>query len=361
MAALILRDSAHLHERDAEMANREGFTRHRPALPLYDTADAERAIAAFVRVRPHQPTALPGGAEARLRRTGHILGAASVELAWGGRRMVVSGDLGRYDDPVMLDPEPVPEADLLAVESTYGGRLHDRADPAEALGAIIERTVARGGTVVIPAFAVGRAQLLLRHLWRLRQAGRLAGLPIYLDSPMAIDASDMLAAHPHEHRLSPAESRRTCRVAEYVRDSDGSRALSASGAPKVIVSASGMATGGRVLHHIRAFGPDPRSTLLFSGFQAAGTRGRALLEGAREVRIHGRWIPIAAEVRELPALSAHADAGEIVRWLRGFRRPPGRVLITHGEPQASEALRVRLDRELGWTASAPLPGERFEI
>lgn len=354
MAGLILRDSGHLQEKDAEFANRHGFSKHRPALPLYGVRDAERALERFETVRVHEPAQLPGGATATFRRAGHILGATTIELNWDGLTIAFSGDLGRYDDQVMVDPEPIRHADYVVVESTYGDRIHERGDPTEVLGEVIERTVARGGTVVIPAFAVGRAQQLLYHIWKLKQAGRLGLVPIYLDSPMAIDASELLCSHPGDHRLPPDVSRAVCHVATYVREVEDSKKVTASPMPKVIISASGMATGGRVLHHIKAFGPDRRNTILFSGFQAAGTRGRSMVQGAPEVKIHGQWIPIRAEVADLPMLSAHADADEIIRWLSGFERPPRKVFIVHGEPSGSEALRVRIGRELGWNAAAPL-------
>lgn len=359
LAALILRDSAFLQEKDAELANRTGFSRHSPALPLYRAADAERAIRAIRAARWHQDIALPGGAKLRFRRAGHILGAASVQLDVGGQRFVFSGDLGRYGDPVMHDPEPVARADVIIIESTYGNRRHEAADPVQALGAIIERTVLRGGTVLIPAFAVGRTQSLIHYLWQLRRAGRLRNVPVYLDSPMATTASELMRRFPDDHRLPPEDYDAACNAVTCVREVEQSKALSANPYPKVIISASGMATGGRVLHHLAAFAPDHGNTLLFSGFQAAGTRGRALLDGAREVKVHGRWVPVNAEVQELPMLSAHADSDELMRWLSGFRERPRKVLIVHGEAEASEALRVRIGRELGWDASVPLPGQEF--
>ena len=348
VAGLILRDSGNLQERDAEYANRKGFSKHHPAVPLYGVRDAERALERFEIIPVDEPVTLPGGARATFRRAGHILGAASIEIAWQGLTIAFSGDLGRYDDPVMVDPQPIRHADYVVVESTYGDRLHEPQDPTEALGEVIERTVTRGGTVVIPAFAVGRAQQLLYHVWKLKQASRFGLVPIYLDSPMAIDASELLCAHPDDTRLSPDVCRAACKVATYVRDVEESKKVTASPMPKVIISASGMATGGRVLHHIKAYGPDRRNTILFSGFQAAGTRGRDMIQGAREVKIHGDWIPIRAEVADLPMLSAHADANEIMRWLAGFERPPRKAFVVHGEPGASEALRVRIKRELGW-------------
>ena len=361
VAELILKDSGHLQEKDAEYANRRGFSKHKPALPLYGLSDAERAMEFFSPVAIHAPIDLSGGARLTLRRAGHILGAATAEIEWAGRRVVFSGDLGRYDDPVMVDPERVPEADYLIVESTYGNRLHERSDPTERLGQVIERTAARGGSVIIPAFAIGRAQSLLYHLWRLKQAGRIGLIPVYLDSPMAIDATALLHAYREDHRLPPEVCRAVCAVATYTRDTEASKAIMTNTVPKVIISASGMATGGRVLHHLKALGPDRRNTIIISGFQAAGTRGRALVDGARELKIHGQWVPIRAEVSDMPMLSAHADADEILRWLGGFQRPPKTSFIVHGEATASEALRVRIGRDLGWEAVVPLQGQVFEL
>ena len=317
VAELILLDSAWLQEKDAEFANRKGFSKHKPALPLYRVVDAERTLKQFCTVRWHREVGLPGGARLQMRRAGHILGAASVQIDIGGKRIVFSGDLGCYGDPVMLNPEPVTEADYIVIESTYGNRQHDTNDPLEALASVIERTVARGGTVVIPAFAVGRAQTLIYQLWRLKQAGRLRNVPVYLDSPMATSATELLHRHNNDHKLTADECQAACGAVNYVRDVEESKALSSNRYPKVILSASGMASGGRVLHHIAAFGGDHRNTLLFSGFQAAGTRGRKLLQGAREVKIYGHWMPVNAEVTELPMLSAHADSDELIRWQIG--------------------------------------------
>lgn len=361
VAELILRDSAFLQEKDAELANRKGFSKHSPALPLYRVADIDRTMALFKPAALHEEVTLPGDGRLLLRRAGHILGASTAQIDIGGRRILFSGDLGRYDDPVMHDPESVPEADYVVIESTYGNRHHDTTDPLDALEEVIKRTVQRGGTVVIPAFAVGRAQSLIHSLWQLRRSGRLHNLPVYLDSPMATSASELLQRYPKEHRLGRQDCEAACESVTYVRDVEESKALSANRYPKVIISASGMATGGRVLHHIAAFGADHRNTLLFSGYQAAGTRGRKLLEGARETKIYGQWLPINAEIAELPMMSAHADSDELMRWLSGFQRAPRRVFVVHGEADASEALRERIQRELGWSVCVPLQGQEFEL
>lgn len=361
VARLILLDSAYLQERDAEFANRHGYSRHKPALPLYTTADAEQALTQFRSVEFHEELELGGSASLRFGRAGHILGAATAEVRVGGKTVVFSGDLGGYSDPVMLDPQPVAHADWLIVESTYGDRIRPSIDAASALKDVIDRTARRGGTVVIPAFAVGRTQSLLYELWRLKMTGQLGLLPIYVDSPMAINATELLHKHRADHRLSADVCRQTCDLPTYVRDTAGSKALSASRMPKVIISASGMATGGRVLHHIKAFGTDPRNTILFAGFQAPGTRGRAMVDGVGEVKIHGQWIEIRAEVADLTALSAHADSNEILRWLGGFDTPPNETFIVHGEPAASAALRERVSSELGWIASVSRMGEGREL
>ncbi|MEZ5853044.1 MAG: MBL fold metallo-hydrolase [Hyphomicrobiaceae bacterium] len=361
VAELILKDSAHINEKDAEYARRKGFSKHKMPLPLYGVPDAAAAMELFAPVPFRKPVALPGGAELIFRRAGHILGAATAEIRWAGRRIAFSGDLGRYGDPVMPDPEPILEADHVVIESTYGDRKHEDGDPTEVLAEVIERTAARGGTVIIPSFAVGRAQTIIYHLWKLKKAGRLSAIPIYLDSPMAIDASDLYCAHIEDHRLTPSVCREVCSVATYCREVEDSKRITAEPFPKVVISASGMATGGRVLHHLVAYAPDSRNTVVFAGFQAAGTRGRALVDGAREIKIHGRWIPVRAEVADLSMLSAHADCEELMRWLSGFRHQPSRVHIVHGEPDSSEALRIRIDRELGWRASVPRPDQAIKL
>jgi metallo-beta-lactamase family protein len=353
LCKILLADSAHLQEQDAEYANRRGFSKHHPALPLYDSQDARRAMRLFSSLAFGESHELREGVALRLHRAGHILGAASLEVNWKGRRIVFSGDLGRYGDPLTVDPEPIAGADYLVVESTYGDRLHDRRDPKEALGAVIERTIARGGTVVIPAFAVGRAQMLLYCLEQLKADGRLANVPVYLNSPMAAAASEIFAKHDDGQRLSEDERRRAVGVAKYIESVDESKALNDDETPKVILSASGMATGGRVLHHLRKFAPDPRNTILFTGFQAAGTRGAAMVAGERTIKMHGEYVPVRAEVENLAMLSAHADADEIMRWLRNFSHPPRMTFVTHGEPTAADTLRRRIQDERGWRATTP--------
>ena len=254
------------------------------------------------------------------RRAGHILGAATVDMAWQGRRIVFTGDLGRYDDPIMFDPEPVPAADYLVMESTYGDRVHEQTDPADVLAEVVDATVKRGGTVVMPAFAVGRAQTLLYYLWQLREAGRLPDVPVYLDSPMAINASELLGTYRDDHRLPPEVYEGMCAMATYTRDAEQSMRISASTEPKIVISASGMATGGRILHHLKAFAPDPRNTIMITGYQVPGTRGAAIANGERFVRIYGEWVPINAAGRQ---------PGDAVGPRRRRRTPPLGLRVHH--------------------------------
>lgn len=361
LCELLLPDSAHLMEGDARFANKMGFTRHKPALPLYNGEDARRALDAFRTVGFHEPTPVVDDCTAIFRPAGHILGAATVELECGGLKIVFSGDLGRYNSSTMLDPEPVPRADYLIVESTYGNRRHDPTSPEEALEEVVTRTVRRGGTVVIPAFAVGRAQSLLHHLWKLQKTGRLPKLPVFLDSPMAINATELLHSHIGEHRLTAEECKESCGIATYVRETEESKRLTNNPMPKIIISASGMATGGRILHHLKRFAPDHRNTIVLAGFQAGGTRGAALRDGARELKIHGQMIPVRAEVVSLDMLSAHADRDELMRWLGGFEAPPRTTFVVHGEPTASDTFRHSIQEELGWNARVPEHLEKVEL
>ncbi|MDE2464786.1 MAG: MBL fold metallo-hydrolase, partial [Alphaproteobacteria bacterium] len=352
LCGIMLPDAAHLQEKDAEFANRRGFSKHKPALPLYTINDALRTLELLKPVTFDTPFQVRGGASVRLRRAGHILGAASLELSWHDHKIVFSGDIGRYDDPLLPDPQTPEHADTLLVESTYGDRLHGSEDIGGEFATIIGRTMARGGTLIIPAFAVGRAQLLLYHLWRLKSGGRIAReLPIYMDSPMAIDASDIFRAHSQDHKLSEADTRAIFALAHYVREPEQSKALTADSTPKIILSASGMASGGRVLHHLKHYAPDARNAILFAGFQAAGTRGAALLSGRREIKIFGDYVPVRADVYNMHTFSAHADQNELMRWLKAMKTPPRQTYIVHGEPSAADGLRHRIEEELRWTCT----------
>jgi metallo-beta-lactamase family protein len=361
LCRILLPDAGYLQEKDAEFTNRHGFSKHKPALPLFTQKDALDSLNRLTPIPFEQDRPLPGGATIQLRRSGHILGAASVRVQWAGVTTVFSGDLGRYNDPIMVDPVPFDHTDYLLVESTYGNRRHAKDDPAETLASVIEATVARGGTVVIPAFAVGRAQTLLFHLKNLKAAGRLANIPVFLDSPMAQDAGEIFCRNGENHKLTKAVCRQACAVAHYVQNVEESKALTVNPMPKIIISASGMATGGRVLHHLKRFAPDPRNTILFAGFQAAGTRGSAMVAGAESIKIHGEYVAVRAQISILDMLSAHADADELLRWLLGLKNAPRMTFITHGEPAAADALRHRIEKGLGWPCLVPDHGERVEL
>ena len=361
LCELLLPDSGHLMEEDAKFANRYGFSKHTPALPLYTQEDARRSLESFRPIDFHNSVEVVPGCTATFRVAGHILGAATIEVNWDGLSIVFSGDLGRFGDATMLDPEAVPATDYLLVESTYGNRLHDRRSPEEALEELVNRTVRRGGTVVIPAFAVGRAQSLLFHLSNLIQEGRIPNLPVFLDSPMAVNASEIFCSHSAGRRLTDAQCRQACGIATYVREAEESKKLNTNRLPKIIISASGMATGGRILHHLKNYLPDRRSTVVLAGFQAGGTRGAALRDGASEVKIHGGYVPVRAEVVSLDMFSAHADRDELLRWLGSFEAAPKQTFVVHGEPGASDALRHSIDETLGWNVRVPEHLERVEL
>ncbi|MBL0419007.1 MBL fold metallo-hydrolase [Ramlibacter sp. AW1] len=361
LCRIMLPDSGGLQEEEAEYANRHRFSKHTPALPLYTREDAEHSLRLFETVPWHQDWEPVRGLHARLGRAGHMPGAAHLRLADGHTSVLFSGDLGRPDDRVLRAPEPPPAADYVVTESTYGDRLHLEVDVLEQLAQVINRTSARGGTVVIPAFAVGRAQTLLHCIDLLKKQGRIHHLPVYLNSPMAADALGVFSRHSQELRLSSTECRAMEEAAHIVRTVDESRELNARRGPMVIIAGSGMATGGRVVHHLKAFGPDRRNTILLVGFQAGGTRGAKLRDGADSVRIHGEDIPIRAEVAVLDALSGHADASQLEAWLRQMAHAPRRAFVTHGEPDAADALRQRLERRLGWAVTVPEQGQRVVL
>jgi metallo-beta-lactamase family protein len=360
LCEIILPDAAYLQEEDARYANRKGFSKHRPALPLYTSEDAEAALARL-RSIPFDGWHDVGALRFRLQPAGHILGAASIAVEHAGRRVLFSGDLGRRDDLLMHSPAPPGAPDWVVLESTYGDRLHPVMDPFEALAEILQKTAARGGVLLIPSFAVGRAQTLLYCFHEIFRRGLASRLPVFVNSPMATDVTQLFRGSAAHHRLDADQAGEVCNVAHYVRSVDQSRALTASSDPAVIISASGMASGGRVLHHLRRLAPDPRNTLLFPGFQAPGTRGDAIVRGAAEVKIHGRMVPIGAEVVQLDIFSAHADQAGLLDWLRSCERTPRRVFITHGEPVPADTLRHLVKDELGYDAHTPEYRERVEL
>jgi metallo-beta-lactamase family protein len=304
---------------------------------------------------------LGGGLVLRFSHSGHILGAAFVELNYAGRRVLFSGDIGRPHDQMMPAPTPITQADYLVVESTYGDRRHDPADPRIKLAEIINRTVQRRGVVIIPTFAVGRAQELMYYIHQIKADRRIPDLPVYLNSPMAVDATRIFHEHPSDHRLSPAQCDAMCRAATIVNTVEESKRLNSTTEPMIILAASGMATGGRVVHHLKAFAPDAKNTILFAGFQAAGTRGAAMLAGAESVKIHGEYVPVRAEVALLSNLSAHADYEEILDWLAQFEVAPRQTFVTHGEPVAADAMRHHIEERLHWRCRVPDYQEQVDL
>jgi metallo-beta-lactamase family protein len=361
LCAILLPDSGHLQEEEARYANKRSFSKHKPALPLYTEDDARESLKRFAPVPFRKETAVAREFRLTLQPAGHILGASIASLRVGGVKVVFSGDLGRMNDPIMRPPSRIEEADYLVVESTYGNRRHDEADAEETLGSHLNRALARGGVVIMPAFAVGRAQTLLYFISRLKERGAIPEVPVYLNSPMAINATRLYHEYMDEHRLTDEQCEAAHSVAQLVHTADESRALNGRAGPMIIVSASGMATGGRVVHHLKAFAPDARNMIVLPGFQAAGTRGAALAGGATELKIHGGYVPVRAEVVKMDSMSAHADYTEILEWLRGFKRPPKRTFITHGEPAAADELRRRIEETLGWTVSVPEYGDKAEL
>lgn len=346
---ILLPDAARIQEEDAARAARHGTSRHADPQPLYTVEDAEAALAL---VRPHhfdRPVELGPGASATFSPVGHIIGAGTVTVTDGERTIGFTGDVGRPEDPLVRRPSPMQPCDLLVCESTYGDRRHPGTDPLEDLAELLATTVGRGGSVVIPAFAVGRAQTLLHLLSQLRAARRLPDVPVFLDSPMAVRATEVLLTHPDEHRLSPDQVKAMMTGVELCPTPEESKAIADHRGPAIIVAASGMATGGRVLHHLIRLAPDPRSTVLFTGYQAAGTRGDAMLKGAGEIKVFGEYIPVRAEVRLLDGLSAHADSHELCEWLAASDLSPHRTMLVHGEPSAADAMRRLLADRFGWS------------
>lgn len=361
LCRLLLPDSASLQEEDARYANKKGFSRHKPALPLYTAEEAERALARLKLVAWDEERPLAGDLRLRLLPAGHILGAGMAWITDGKKSVLFSGDLGRPNDLIMPPPRPAPAADLLVMESTYGDRRHPEEDPLVGLAEELRAVARREGVLLVPSFAVGRAQTLLLALDRVWDAGDAPRLPVYLDSPMAEDATALYVHHRAEHHLGQNELAALSREVRFVRSADESRALNDKKGPFVLLSASGMLTGGRVLHHLKQRASDSKNTLLFVGYQAPGTRGARILDGEREIKIHGRYARINCHIRKVDGFSAHADQQELLDWLRAAERPPGRVLLNHGEPAACDALRVRVQDELGLTVRAARDGERVEL
>ena len=360
LCAILLPDSGHIQEEDAAFVNRHGYSKHAPALPLYSKHDA---IVSLNLLHPEVIgktfSPIPGW-KATFSSAGHILGAASILLEVGGRRILFSGDLGRPDDLIMKAPDLPPEADTVLIESTYGNRSHPQEDVLAELAPALKRVASRGGVAVLPVFAVGRAQALLYAISLLKERGEIPhSLPIFLDSPMAVHTTELLPRHPDAHRLDAEALHQVKHIATMVETPEQSKALAKRHGPMVILSASGMATGGRVLHHLAHYLPDHRNMVILTGYQAPGTRGDTLAKGGTTVRIHAQEVAVNAEVVQLQSSSAHADATQLLDWLKHMKHAPDQVYVVHGELEASDMLRQRIEHELKWRAVVPEHGSTW--
>jgi metallo-beta-lactamase family protein len=359
VAAIILKDSARLQEEDAERANREGYSKHTPALALYTQKDVEQTLA-MVHTVEHQQSIQVNGIRLQFYPAGHILGACGVRIDDGQTSAWFSGDLGRFDDPLMYPPQPPLDADVVVMEATYGDRNHDPEPASEVLRHALEQVRREGGRLLLPAFAVGRAQLVLWLLEQLMLNEPGLRLPVYLDSPMAAAVSELYKRYPQEHRLSLADVDALFERVHVVEFAERSRRLSRRTDPLVIVAGAGMLSGGRILNHLEFFASDPKTRILLTGFQAPGTRGRDLADGERRLKLHGRWLNIAAQVDSLPGLSAHADQNELTQWLEAATRKPEKVWLVHGEAEAKDALQAHL-AERGYNVAQVPVGENVEL
>ncbi|WP_426414869.1 MBL fold metallo-hydrolase RNA specificity domain-containing protein [Aestuariirhabdus sp. LZHN29] len=351
LCKVLLPDAGYLQEEDARYANKRKFSRHAPAEPLFTVEDAHRALKQFHPLRFGETLPLHAGLSAEFSPVGHIIGASCIKISDKQTSVLFSGDVGRQHDPMMYPPQPVIGADYLVVESTYGDRRHGSQDPIAMLETIINDTAERGGTVLIPSFAVGRAELLLHFICELKRQQRIVDIPLYLNSPMAITATEIHKQFHHLFRLDAEQCQQIDDCTHYVRSVEESIALNGKKMPCIIISASGMASGGRVLHHLKGLVSNHRNSVVFAGFQAPGTRGDAMVNGAEKIKIHGEYYPVKAQIHSLENLSAHGDYCEIIEWLRHFKSAPNHTWVTHGEPSAADAMRLHIQDELGWNAS----------
>lgn len=361
LCKLLLPDSGHLQEEEAKFRNKHGLSKHEVAEPLYDLKTAQESLSLFKPVAFDQELSI-NDSIFTFRSAGHILGAATVRVESANKSIIFTGDVGRPNDLVMYPPKSIASPDYLVIESTYGNRLHDKHDPVNALEDIIKQTIAKGGSILIPSFAVGRSQSIMFVLSQLIQAKRIPALPIFLDSPMAINASDIYCDFSIEHRLKSNQCRQMCDHVKYTRSVDESKALANINYPHIIISASGMATGGRVLHHLKRMVTNHRNSIVFAGYQAGGTRGQKLLQGSSAIRIFGQDFDVKASIHKLPGFSAHADYSEMVSWLRETQDfHPKKVFVVHGEPDAADEFRIHLQDEFNWDVSVPDYKDRVNL
>jgi metallo-beta-lactamase family protein len=361
LAEVILKDSARLQEEDADFANRHGYSKHSPARPLYTLEDAEFALTRFESIPKDRWRETPGRVKFRLLPSSHILGSTFIEIAVKDTRIVFTGDLGRRNPLLYYPPTQIHEADYLILESTYGDRCHSGASAIDGLEKVINSTYQKGGHLIIPCFAVGRAQELIYLLWQLRNKKKIPRLPIYLDSPMGEAATRIFRENGNWHRLDPDDVASMCSIVTVLQQQKQSIQAMKSEHPSIVIAGSGMISGGRVLHHLAERLPDSRNSVLLVGYQAPGSRGRLLKDGASELKIHGQYVPVHAEIHEISDLSAHADQNEILSWLKNFTRPPKKVFINHGEAQAADALRVKIRDTLKWECVVAREDEPYTL
>lgn len=360
IAKIILEDSARIQEEDAERANAEGFSKHKPAKPLYNTKDVEKTLPLFRPQELDKWIEIDKEIFCRFRYNGHIIGATFIELKIGTKIIVFSGDIGRDQDLLLNPPQKPEKADVILIESTYGNRLHLN-NAEERLTEIINNAASNKGTIIIPSFAVERAQTLMYLLWKLRKKGAIPNLPVYMDSPMGSTVLDIFEKYPDWHKLPMEECREMVKDIKQIRTIQETYKLAASEQPKIIIAASGMASGGRVLTYFVQYLGKPSTTILLVGFQAEGTRGRALLEGAEEVKLFGKYFPVKAKIENVEGLSAHTDQLGLIGWMSGLKQRPEHIFIVHGEPQAADALRVKIKDTYGWNCEIPALNEIFKI
>jgi metallo-beta-lactamase family protein len=368
---ILLRDSAHIQEEDARQANEDGYTKHSPALPLYTVKDAEAAMKQFAPLHYNEDLFLDALTRIKFRDSGHILGAAFIDIKTrtGGksRKIVFSGDVGRPDQPILRDPTQAYNADYLVLESTYGDRLHDRGNPRDELARVILGSIDRGGVLVIPSFAVGRTQTLLYVIRELEEEGRIPPIPVFVDSPMSIRATECFEDHMNDLDITARrlmlEGNHIFRPKqlEFAMSKNESMAINTIHSRAIIISSSGMATGGRVLHHLMQRLPHKQNTILFIGYQAEGTRGRTIMEGGETVKIHGVDVPVNAKVESISGYSGHGDYNELLAWLMGFNCPPEKTFIVHGEPAAAQGMAEHIQKTLKWDVVLPEPGVRYDL
>lgn len=358
IASIILRDSAKIQEEDAERANREGYTEHNPAEPLYDLKDAEKAISFFEPVPEGEWIELFEDIKARFQYNGHIIGATFIELDIYGKRFVFSGDIGREQDLLMFPPKKPERADVLFIESTYGNRHHPKEDVKLKLKEIILHTVKKGGTLIIPSFAVERTQTLMYLIWQLLEKNEIPKIPMIMDSPMGANVLNVFHSHREWHKLPLDECTKMCHTFKIVRDFKETWEVIDNKKPKIIIAGSGMISGGRILTYLQQYLRKSETSILLAGYQGEGTRGRALLDGASELKIHGRYYTVKAEVFDIQVLSAHADQKELLNWLSEIKNEPNEIFITHGERQSADALRVKIKDTYHWDCKVP---NLFEI